>query len=166
VRDEVLAAPTTPGAEVELATHSGVAVVVVAERVGLPYRVRPMTLTLLVVLSTFAVLVAVSWDEPGGEESPVVAFAQQLALLAAAWVVHRLVSPVQRWLVRRASGRWKVGVVAPDPHRAPRGQWVLHDERLPAGTDPRERMDELVEDVRSGAFDAHRRVRGIRTSLR
>ncbi len=114
----------------------------------------------------FAVLVAVSWDEPGGEESPVVAFAQQLALLAAAWVVHRLVSPVQRWLVRRASGRWKVGVVAPDPHRAPRGQWVLHDERLPAGTDPRERMDELVEDVRSGAFDAHRRVRGIRTSLR
>ncbi len=166
MRDEVLAAPTTPGAEVELATHSGVAVVVVAERVGLPYRVRPMTLTLLVVLSTFAVLVAVSWDEPGGEESPVVAFAQQLALLAAAWVVHRLVSPVQRWLVRRASGRWKVGVVAPDPHRAPRGQWVLHDERLPAGTDPRERMDELVEDVRSGAFDAHRRVRGIRTSLR
>lgn len=166
MRDEVLAVPTAPGAEVELSTHSGVTVVVVAERVGLPYRVRPMTLTLLVVLSTFAVLVAVSRNEPGGEESPVVALAQQLALLAAAWVVHRLVSPVQRWLVRRVSGRWKVGVVAPDPHRAPRGQWVLHDEKLPAGADPRERMDALVEDVRSGEFDAHRRVRGIRTSLR
>lgn len=166
MRDEVLAAPTAPGAEVELSTRSGVEVVVVAERVGLPYRVRPMTLTLLVVLSTFAVLLAVSWDEPGGEASAVVALAQQLALVAAAWVVHRLVSPVQRWVVRRASGRWKVGVVAPDPHRAPRGQWVLHDERLAAGVDPRVRMDELVAEVRSGTFDAHRRVRGIRASLR
>ncbi len=167
VPDEVLAPPTAPGAEVELSTRSGVEVVVVAERVGLPYRVRPMTLTLLVVGSAFAVLLAVTRDEPGGEESGGFGtVALQLALVAAAWVVHRLVSPVQRWLVRRVSGRWKVGVVAPDPRRAPRGQWVLHDEKLPAGVDPRERMDELVAEVRSGTFDAHRRVRGIRTSLR
>lgn len=165
--DEVLVPPTAPGAEVELSTRSGVEVVVVAERVGLPYRVRPMTLTLLVVSVVAVVLVAFSWDEPGGDEpGGFGTLALPLGLVAAAWVVHRIVSPVQRWLVRRVSGRWKVGVVAPDSHRAPRGQWVLHDERLPAGVDPRERLDELVAEVRSGAFDAHRRVRGIRTSLR
>jgi hypothetical protein len=112
-------------------------------------------------------LVAVSWDEPGGDEpAGLAALAVQLAFVASSWVVHRVVSPVQRWFVRRVSGRWKVGVVAPDPGRAPRGQWVLHGERLPAGVDPRERMDELVADVRSGGFDVHRRVLGIRASLR
>lgn len=167
VPDGVLLPPTAPGAEVELSTRSGVEVLVVAERVGLPYRVRPMTLTLLVVSVVVVVLLAVSWDEPGGEEPfGIAALAAQLGFLAAAWVVHRLVSPVQRWLVRQVSGRWKVGVVAPDSYRAPRGQWVLHDEKLPTGVDPRERMDELVAEVRSGTFDANRRVRGIRTSLR
>lgn len=167
VRPEVVPPPTPPGTEVEVTTRSGVPVVVVAERVGLPYRVRPMALSLVVVLGVLAVLFAVSWDDGGGEEpAGIVALGVQLALFVAAALLHVVVSPVQRWVVRRASDRWKVGVVASDPGRAPRGQWVLHSERLPAGADPRARLDALVEEVRSGAFDVHRRVLGIRASLR
>ncbi|MGG5260766.1 hypothetical protein [Phycicoccus avicenniae] len=167
LRPEVLLPPTVPGTEVALHTRSGVEVVVVAERVGLPYRVRPMALSLTLLVAGIGLLAALTWDDPAGEEpSGPVMLLVQLAALVAAWLAHRLVSPVQRWAVRRASERWKVGVVAPDPGRAPRGQWVLHSERLPAGADPRARLDALVEEVRSGGFDVHRRVLGIRASLR
>ncbi len=165
--DEVILPATPAGTALELTSRSGVELVVVAERVGLPYRVRPMSGTLVVIVVVIGVLVAVSWDAPPGPEPGVLLdLAGKVVVLAGAVVAHRVIARFQRWAVRRAEGPWKVGVVAPDPGRAPRGQWVLHSERLPAGVDPRERVEELAEDVRSGRFDANSRVAGLRASLR
>lgn len=164
--DEVHPPPTRPGTEIEVRARSGVELVVVAERVGLPFRVRPVALTVVTVVLVMAILLAVTHgDGPGPDLGPVQLLAN-LGFVLGVWVVHRVTAVVQRFTVREWSSGWKVGVVAPDRGRAPRGQWVLLSERLPAGVDPRERLDDLVADVRSGAFDANVRVRGIRTSLR
>lgn len=163
--DQVRPPPTRPGAEVEVRSRSGVELVVVAERVGLPFRVRPMTLTIVTVVLVMGVLLATREGGPGPDLGPLQVLVD-LAFVLAVLLVHRVTAVVQRFAVREWSRGWKVGVVAPDSGRAPRGQWVLLSERLPAGVDPRDRLDELVAAVRSGEFDANVRVRGIRTSLR
>ncbi|PKW27009.1 hypothetical protein [Phycicoccus duodecadis] len=164
--DEVHPPPTAPGTEVEVRSRSGVELVVVAERVGLPFRVRPMALSVVTVVLVMAVLLAVTHARGPGPDLGALQILVDLAFVLGVFLVHRATAVVQRFAVREWSSGWKVGVVAPDSGRAPRGQWVLLSERLPAGVDPRDRLDELVAEVRSGAFDANVRVRGIRTSLR
>lgn len=164
--DGVLLPGTPAGAEVEVRSRSGVDLVVVAERVGLPFRVRPVALSTVLIAAGVVAVVVVGRDAPAGPDLGAWPLLVNLGAVGAAYAVHRVAAVVQRAAVRARSTRWKVGVVAPDPHRAPRGQWVLLEERLPAGEDPRDRMGELVDDVRSGGFDTQKRVLGLRASLR
>lgn len=155
-----------PGAEVEVRSRAGADLVVVAERVGLPFRVRPVALSTVLIVAGVVAVVVLGRNASAGPDLGAWGLVVNLGAIGAAYAVHRIASPVQRALVRARSTGWKVGVVAPDPHRAPRGQWVLLDERLPAGVDPRDRMRELVDEVRSGGFDTQRRVLGLRASMR
>lgn len=164
--DGVLLPPTPAGTEVEVRSRSGVGLVVVAERVGLPFRVRPVGSSLVLIVLVLGLAVVVTKDSWAGLDLGIWQLVVDLGFVVGAFLLHRLAAAVQQFVVRERSSRWKVGVVAPDEGRAPRGQWVLLNERLPAGQDPRERLEALVQDVRSGRFDANTRVQGLRTSLR
>lgn len=156
MRDGVLAPPTVPGTSLTAYSRSGVTLEVVADKVGLPVAARPVGAALAGVLGGLLVLFLVTKDAPEGPDLGAWRLPLGIGVAAVCSLVWAGLVRAQVLLVREHSSRWRVAVVAPDVPRAPRGRWVLVSERLPRGVDPRERMDELVSDVRAGRLDARR----------